>query len=415
MKNRISYLLSVFIVVLTLCYVSNTVAAEEKNKYLLTEEIWNKLSKINELLESGQSDNAINQLNALSVESQGIAYNLAVIQQTLGHAYISRNDYLNAISAFKQALNLNALPVTVVHNLEFNLAQLLIYTEKYKEGLDYFNRWVVSEPNLSMDVYILAGTAYYESKQYKKAIPYAKKVIDLKSTFDETWHQILLSCYLQTSQYENAAVLLESMLTIQPNNKSYWQQLLAIWQKMDNDQKILATMELMYTKSLFDAEQIRQLVNMYLYKDLPYKAANLLKNQIESGSLAKDASNWELLSNCWLQAQEREKAVKALIEAVKLSDQADLHFRIGQIYFDLEEYPQATIQLKKALSKDHLTQKGYSQLLLGISQFHQKNYTESQVALQYALENKSINPQAKWWLERIDDLKRDENVQTEVN
>ncbi len=416
MMTGISYLLPVFIVTaLSLCCADNTIAAENEKKYLLSEKNWNKLSEINKLLESDQSDKAINELNALSIEAQDVTYDSAVIQQTLGYAYISNNDYPNAIKAFQLALNSNVLPPNVIHDLQFNLAQLLIYANRYDEGLSYFQPWLGSEPNPSIDAYILAGTAYYESKQYKKAIPFAKNVIQLKGIFDETWHQILLSCYLQTNQYKNAASLLESMLTNQPDNKTYWLQLLATWQKINNDQKILATMELIHTKDLLDAEQIKQLINMYLYMDLPYKAADLLKTQLKTGSLPKNSANWELLGNCWLQAQEREKAVSALLEAVKLSDQADLYFRIGQIYFDLEDYSQATHQLQTALSKNQLEQKGYPQLLLGISQFHQKNYEQSQTALQFALQNKTTNAQALWWLQRIHDLKIDDNHEVRTN
>ena len=400
---KYSQLISIILIALNLLFAS-TISIAEDNLYLLVEKNWKKLSEINKLLDAGQASDAINQLNALLPQVQDKAYDTAVTQQTLGYAYSTINDYPNAIQAFRGALSNSALPRDVIHNLEFNLAQLLIFTEQYPEGLKYLDRWIKAESSPTVDAYILAGTAHYESGQFQSAIPYAKNVINLKSTYDETWHQLLLSCYLKTNQYKNAANLLEKMLRISPNNKTYWQQLLATWQHTDNDKKILATMELMHTKGLFNKDDVKQLINMYRYLDMPYKAANLLQTQLDNGEMPKDAVNWELLGTCWLQAQEREISAKTLIKAANLSGDGNLYYKIGQIYFDLEDYPQTISNLKTAISKGKLTQHSYAQLLLGIAFFHQKDYSKSQQNLELALNSQSTKSQADWWIQRIKDL-----------
>lgn len=393
-----------FIAVVSL-FTSPLTFAEENNQYLLSEKNWKSLSEINQLLDAGQANDAINKLIDLIPTVQNKAYDAAVTQQTLGHAYSAINDYPNAITAFRSALNSNALPYNVTHNLNFNLAQLLILTKNYQEGLSYFDRWIKSESNPGLDAYILAGTAHYESDQFNSTIPYAKNVITLKPSYDETWHLILLNCYLKSNQYQNAAKLLEKMLRIQPQNKTYWQQLLATWQHADNDQKTLATMELMHTKGLFTPEETKQLINMYLYLQMPHKAANLLQAQLETGQLPRTAANMELLGNCWLLAQERQKSADSFDWAAKKSGDSNLFYRVGQLYFDLEKYPQAIAHLQTAITKGKLTQPGYAQLLLGIASFHQKNYPQSLNALESALHNKSTKDQAEWWLQRIKDLK----------
>ncbi len=378
-------------------------SSTEEKQYLLTEKNWKKLTEINKLLNTGQANEAVNKLQLLLPE-QTIAYDAAITQQTLGYAYSAMKDYPNAIQAFRSALNSDALPDKVIHDLEFNLAQLLIFTKKYKQGLTFLERWIKAEPSPSVDAYILAGSAYYESGGFQSAIPYAKNVIKLKNNYDETWHHILLSCYLKTNQYENAAKLLEKMLRIHPNNKTYWQQLLATWQYTDNDKKTLATMELMYSKNLFNTDEIKQLINMYLYLEMPSKAANLLQTQLETNKLPKDASNWELLGNYWLQAQERGKSAAALSRAAKLSDDSDLYAHLGQIYFDLEDYAQTISHLQTAISKGNLTQYSYVRLLLGIALFHQADYSQSEKNLEFALNNTSTKDQANWWIQRISDL-----------
>ena len=396
----------IFLVAINLLIAASHSLAEEK-QYLLAEKSWKKLSEINKLLDAGQASNAITKLNALLPIVQDKAYDTAVTQQTMGYAYSTINDHPNAIQAFRSALNTGALPFDVIHDLEFNLAQLLIFTEQYQEGLKYLDRWINAEPTPSVDAYILAGTAYYESGQFNKAIPYAKNVINLKNAYDETWHQLLLSCYLKANQYKNAANLLEKMLHVNPDNKTYWQQLLATWQHTDNDKKILATMELMHTKGLLDNDDIKQLINMYRYLDMPYEAASLLKIQLDNEQIPKNASNWEWLGNCWLQAQEREKSVRTLTKAADLTGEGNLYYKIGQIYFDLEDYPKAISNLQIAISKGKLAQYSYAQLILGIALFHQKDYNQSQKSLEMALSSKSTKNQADWWVQRIKDLAPD--------
>ena len=143
---------------------------------------------------------------------------------------------------------------------------------------------------------------------------------------------------------------------------------------------------------------------MYRYLDMPYKAANLLQTQLDNGQIPKDAANWELLGDCWLQAQERENSARTLIKAANLSGDGNLYYKIGQIYFDLEDYPQTISNLQTALSKGNLTQHSYAQLLLGIALFHQKDYPKSQQNLEIALNSQSTKSQADWWIQRIKDL-----------
>lgn len=397
------------IMVLSLLVIPASVVSAEQQKYLLTEKTWKELSEVNKLMESGQASEALIKLNSLLPAVQDKAYDTAVIQQTAGYAYTSINDYPAAIKSFRNALNLNALPKDVAHDLEFNLAQLLIFTEQYQEGLNYFERWIKAESKPGLDAYILAGTAYYEAGQYQNAIPYAKNVITLQKSYDDSWHQLLLTCYLKTSQFENAARLLEKMLEVQPENITYWQQLLAIWQHADNDRKTLATMELMLLKGLLDPEGSLQLINMYLYLEMPYKAANLLQSLLANGSLPKNGENLELLGNSWLQAKERERAAETLLMAAEITGDASLYVRTGQIYFDLEDYSQAIQYLQKGLAKGSVDQAKQSQLLLGIAAFNQQRYEESQQYLQLAARGSDTRDQAQWWLQRIADLKTNQN------
>ena len=50
---------------------------------------------------------------------------------------------------------------------------------------------------------------------------------------------------------------------------------------------------------------------------------------MESGRVTKNAKNYRLLSQAWMLSQEDERAVPALKEAARLSDDGELDVRLG--------------------------------------------------------------------------------------
>jgi len=124
--------ISVFI--LLICLGQTTMAKEDK-QYLLTEKTYNALNTAQELMAAEQYSAAEAKLKALLKQTQSGSYERAVVQQTLGYLYSSQQDYKKASSYFQQALDSNALPKKVSHDLQYNLAQLLLADEQYKAGI----------------------------------------------------------------------------------------------------------------------------------------------------------------------------------------------------------------------------------------------------------------------------------------
>ncbi len=409
--NLMRILIKQLSLIMLLITLSPITLAAEDNAYLLTEKTWKALTDINALIDEGNAADAVPKLQSLLPDVQSNAYDLAVTQQTLGYAHNRLQNYNEAITAFSAALNTNALPFDVSHQVRFSLAQLLIYTEQYVPGLKQLERWLKNESSPGLDASLLAGSAYYETGQFDRAITHAKKVIQLKTAYDESWYQLLLSAYFKTSQYQNAANLLEKMIRIQPENKTYWQQLTGAWQNAGNDQKTLATLTLMHKRDLLNAEEIKQLINMYLYLDMPYKAGELLDQEIKRGRLQADNKTLEWMGDIWLQANERERASKTLSSIAASEGNADLYARVGQIYFDIQDYPNTIEHLQKAVQIGGLEQSSKSYLLLGIAAFNTANYKLAESALTQASVASSTRDQADWWLQRLSDHLDDQTAE----
>ncbi|MGH8605668.1 MAG: tetratricopeptide repeat protein, partial [Gammaproteobacteria bacterium] len=218
------------------------------------------LSKIHRLIDIQKNPQALAELQALMPAVAGNAYDAAVVQQTLGYVYNNLGQQQQAAEAFKQALRQNALPSDVVHQLHYNLVQVLIASNAYEEGLAYFDRWLSREPSPGVEGLKLAAAAYYQAKQCKKAIPYLRQLLAQREKPEEQWQQVLLACYYESSQYLEAARLLEQIVGHDPHEKRYWRQLAAAYQQAGEDMRALAALTLAYEQGLLDSQTTMELV-----------------------------------------------------------------------------------------------------------------------------------------------------------
>ncbi len=138
---------------------------------------------------------------------------------------------------------------------------------------------------------------------------------------------------------------------------------------------------------------------------MPLKSAIILETELNKGQIEPSKANIELLSNSWLLAHEPEQAAILLNRFAKDFNDASLHYKLGHIYVELEDWYNAKNALESAVSKDEMDKlrdiQANAWLLLGISSYHQKEYLRSTQALTKALGFKETRDQAVWWLEQI--------------
>ena len=71
------------------------------------------------------------------------------------------------------------------------------------------------------------------------------------------------------------------------------------------------------------------MAQLYMLFEVPYKVATLIEQEIKNGRVDKNEKNYRLLSQAFTLASEDEKAIPALKEAAKLSDEGELAGRFG--------------------------------------------------------------------------------------
>jgi tetratricopeptide (TPR) repeat protein len=220
---------------------------------------------------------------------------------------------------------------------------------------------------------------------------------------DKSLYETLLSGYYQIEDFKQAADLLEKMIVFFPEEGNYWTQLAATYQLSKQYKKAVAMYELILKKGLLDETNTLRLVHLYLQEDLPYKAALLLNERINSGVLQNTGENLELLVNSWLMARENDNAITALSQLANIKNDPETYYRIGRLHFDQGNWEDAISSLEKATRIDKPDKQAESYLLMGIAAYHLNQTAQSSRALTEALSREITREQAQWWLNKLGD------------
>jgi tetratricopeptide (TPR) repeat protein len=148
-----------------------------------------------------------------------------------------------------------------------------------------------------------------------------------------------------------------------------------------------------------------------MQREVPYKAATLLESEMEAGRVAKDAKNYRILSQAWTLAMEDSKAIPALKEAARLSDDGELDVRLGNAYLNTAEYSDCAAAVRSGLSKGGLKSPDNAQISLGMCLYNLKQYGDAKSAFQAAARTDRSRKISQQWISVIDaELERNEAI-----
>jgi len=189
----------------------------------------------------------------------------------------------------------------------------------------------------------------------------------------EPWYQLKLAAHYELEQYPQAAQTLELMVTHWPDKKVYWIQLAQTYFKLKQDDKALAVTALAHRKKLLDTQsEVMFLSNLYSNANVPYKAAEVLEDGMNSGLIEPSEKHWTMTADAWYAAEEMEKALAAYEKAGAAAADGDIDLRRGYILVDMERWPLAKEALDAAINKGGLDERklGEAYLLRGMTEFN---------------------------------------------
>lgn len=390
---------------LILLLFSITVTAADNAQYLLQQSTYKGLTEAQNLMGNERYSEAEISLKQLLSQTKVTSYDRAVVDQTLGYLYSSIEQYKKAAQHFEQALDSQALPEQVDHDLRFNLAQILIMQEHYKQGIALLTVWIEKEPSPSADAHVLIANAYYQLANYRSAGRHLKQAIDQAETPQEVWYQLLMAIHFELKQYKSAIQVLEILISDYPYNKLYWSQLSALYMQQNKQSSALAVSALMQRLELEDSRVLLNVADLYRYIQVPYKSAQILIYGFEQGVIAKDKKNLQRLADSWLAAREIDKAAVILEQLAQMDDSGVADVQYARVLFEMEQWRKALPVIKHSLKelKDK-KRKGQATLLLAKSYFELEEFDKSRQFFDNALRYSAQRQQAQFWLDYLAQL-----------
>lgn len=390
-------------------------AAPEKPKTIKVQSMkkptFDRLTAAQEAIELKDYATAEIQLREGIADDKTNEYEKASIWMTYAYLYAEQENYPGAIEAFQNAINLSrpeegiGLPAGQVLSTKYNLGQLYMVVERYQDAIRTLEEWRTQVETVNAGALVLLSNAYFQTEQYRKAIPLITEAIDMEPEPREQWYQLLLAAYLELEDYVNGADLLEVMVDLFPTKKNYFLQLAALYGELGKDKESFAVLVMADKQGFLTEEsELVRLARMYMFHETPIKAAEVMERGFKSGQIEQVPDNLETLANAYFNSRDFNKAIPPLERAAKMSDEGKLSYRLGQAYLQEEKWAEAETALAQALDKKGISDddEGMIWMLMGITQLERDRFTASKRSMQRAARFKNTKSDAEKWIRFLD-------------
>lgn len=399
--------------ILAFCLIlfSSVAYTKDEKTPSVSPRVYKALQKTEKLIAKKSYPKALQKLEGLLPNLKQGSYDQASILRSLSSIHALKGHYKMAAQLLAQCLDLNVLPDSQEQQALLNLGQLYMALDQYAKAINILEPWLRSHSNSDVQINALVANAYAQLKQYRKALPYIKKAIAQSKKPNEAWYQLNLALYYQLEDYSSASTLLKKLIRFYPDKKTYWQQLSSTYQQIKQYKKAVSIDHLSYKKGFISSEkEILALVNLFLYVDTPYKAATLLKKEIDQKRVKGSSKNWQTLANAWTMAKEFDDAIKALETASTLNEKGSLYLQLGQIYVEQEKWVKAVTALNKAVNKGGLKNRGAAHLLKGMCYYELQKLDQAKKSFLKATQYSKNKQAARQWLNYIKEKKQSSSI-----
>ena len=232
----------------------------------------------------------------------------------------------------------------------------------------------------------------------------------------EDWYVLLNFAYFQQENYAKVRDIQKILLSTWPK-KRYWFSLAGAYTELGEDNNLIAAYDAAHTQGLLEKEsELVTMAQLYMQHEVPYKAAVLMDREMESGRVSKEAKNYRLLSQALTLSAEDEKAIPALQEAARLSNDGELNLRLGNAHLNLGQYGECVSAIREGVRKGGIKSPDNAQISLGMCLYNQKEYQDAITAFREAGRTQRSARISRQWINVIEsDLERNEQIRLAEN
>jgi len=329
----------------------------------------------------------------------------ALLLRALASAYVLRGQNAQAATALERALATHALPETQRSETLLTLGQLYLTLEKPDKAVTLLERWLRSTASVRAGDHAMLAQAYSRLKQYRKALQHISQALEMTEKPQDGWLELRLALNYELKNYRAAINDVKQLIRLHPERENYWQQLAGLYQLANQHITAAAVMELERFLGFPDQQRaILNLVSLLRLIHTPYLAASRLETALKKGHVSHTHKHLDLLSALWTEAREFDRAISTLEQAAKLASDGKTWLRLGQLYYEREEWHAAAKALRSALKQGGLKHPGQTWLLLGSVSLELKQLDQARRAFKKAIGYANTRQSAEQWLNYIERL-----------
>lgn len=376
-----------------------------KSQLAISQDVYEKMQDAQVLVDQKKYAEAELLLKSILSRPRLNAYEKAQTMSLQGNIYFHQEKYDQAITVFKQSVELEDLPTGFLQITLRTIAQLAFMQDQFEDALRYTKRLEAMTPVPDPANRMLLAQIYYKTGKVDDALSSALDAVDMErqkgKAVPENWLLVLNAIYYDKGQFDKIVDVLKELIEQYPK-KVYVMNLAAVYGQIEKSEQQLLLLEPLYDKGYLSRQsELLSLANLMLHHRVPFKSAKIIEQGFKDGTIERNTRNLELLAQSWQLAAEDSKSIQYLAEAARLSDDPHIYLRLAQSHMNLYQWKEAERTLIKAL-EGKLEKQGNAWLLLGMSRFYQKEYRSARKAFKTAEQFDDSSALAVQWIAYLD-------------
>ena len=374
----------------------------------MRDRVYTQFARAQKLADNGDKAAGLAVLDEVKKKINSLnSYEKAMLFNFYGFMYYGQEDIANAVASFEQVVAQEAIPETLRIATLYSLAQLSMQQQDYAKSLSFLHQWQkANNKDLQASQHILFAQVYYQNKQYKESLGHINTAVSMTEAKSELpkehWLILQRAAYYELKQPENVTKVIEKLVKLY-EKPQYWLQLAGMYGEIGQEKKQLGAMETAWQAGYITKPgDIVMLAQLYLYQQLPYKAAKVLDDAVAKGVVVAEEKHYQLMAQAYLQAREDEKAIPVLIKASEIAEHGKFDAQLAQTYLNTEKWQQAIKFANQALERGDLDSNGNMLLVLGMAHFNLQQFDKSLKALAQASDIKQTAKMANQWYSYVE-------------
>jgi hypothetical protein len=388
---------------------------QTKQAQAVSKEVYDKIAKAQELVDLEDYPGALKILNSLYNPDKLTEYEQANVLNYIGFVYYNMDDIRNALQTYAKMVQIPSLEPQLKKQTTYTVAQLYTMEEDYNNALKAIDSYFVQEPNPASEPFILKAQNLYQVERYKEMIQPVENAIRIAEERDKTikedWYVLLNFAYYRQENFLKVRDIQKILLVNWPK-KQYWFSLAGAFTELGEDNNLINAYASAHTQRMLEKEsELVTMAQLFMQREVPYKAASLLEKEMNAGRIAKEGKNYRLLSQAWQLAMESEKAIPALQEAAKRTEDGELDVRLGNAFLNTGQYDNCVKAVQAGIRKGGLKSPDNAQISLGMCLYNQRKYNASIKAFTQAAKTPRSRRVSNQWVSVIrSDIARNEQI-----